>query len=172
MKQNTPNIKRNQSALLFTLITGLLLLGGCSSLPSKHIYTEIEIDAPPSKVWGILADNKRYPEWNPYHVSVEGRMAVGEKLAVEIHKPNGERVSIEPHVMRIDPLRELTWGGGVHGIFHGEHVFLLNPTRNGGTRLVQQEDFVGLAIPFAALDAIEEGYVLMNKALKKRAEME
>ena len=164
------SIKSNSLRYLVGL-AALLVLGGCSSLPSKHVYTEIEIDAPVKKVWGILADIDKYPEWNPYHVKVEGKLALGERLDVVLHKPNGEVIEIEPHVMRLEPLRELTWGGGIKGIFHGEHVFLLNPTAAGGTHLVQKEDFTGIVIPFASLDAVDEGYELMNAALKKRAEM-
>ncbi len=152
------------------ILTAAALAAGCASLPVKHIYTEVVIEAPPRTVWDILVDNSRYAEWNPYHVRVDGRLAPGEKLDVEIHKPNGETVEIEPRVMRIEPLRELTWGGGIHGIFFGEHVFLLEPLRADATRLVHKEDFVGIAVPFASLDAIEAGYRQMNRALKKRAE--
>jgi hypothetical protein len=153
-------------------LLALLLASGCASLPSKHVYTEIEIEAPASRVWTILADNESYPDWNPYHVSVRGKLEAGSKLQVVLHKPNGERVEIEPRVMRVVPMRELTWGGGVRGIFHGEHVFLLEEIDAGNTRLVHREDFVGIAVPFASLDAIEDGYRQMNRALKIRAEMQ
>lgn len=143
---------------------------GCSGLPAKHIHTEIDIDASPREVWNILADNARYPEWNPYHVRVDGELEVGASLSLEIHKPNGERIEIEPRVLRIVPQRELTWGGGIPGIFYGEHVFELAPRGRTGTRLVHRESFKGIAIPFASLDAIEEGYRQMNHALKQRAE--
>jgi hypothetical protein len=155
-----------RTAVLATLAT----VAGCAAIPSKHIHTEIDIAAPPEKVWTILADNTRYPEWNPYHVRVEGTLAVGSRLDVELHKPNGERVHIEPHVIRLTPDEELTWGGGIKGIFFGEHVFLLEPGERAGTRLVQKETFSGIAVPFVPLDAIEEGYNLMNRALKARAE--
>jgi len=75
-----------------------------------------------------------------------------------------------PHGMRVVPLKELAWGGGIKGIFIGEHVFLLERIDKSSTKLIQKEDFSGLAIPFASLDAIEEGYSLMNRALKERAE--
>ncbi len=156
---------------LVILFTGLAA-AGCSSLPGKYIYTEIDIDAPPREVWEILVDNQRYPEWNPYHVRVDGELVVGEPLELEIHKPNGEQIEIEPHVLRIVPYRELTWGGGIRGIFYGEHVFRLSPLGLHGTRLVHEESFDGIAVPFASLDAIEEGYRQMNEALKKRAELE
>lgn len=139
-------------------------------IPNKHIYTEIDISARPETVWSILTDNEKFPEWNPYHVKVVGNLKVGEKLFVEIHKPNGEKIEIHPHVLRMAPLEELTWGGGIKGIFFGEHVFLLRHLDDKSTKLVQKEDFSGFATPFASLDAIDEGYNLMNKALKERAE--
>jgi len=67
-------------------------------------------------------------------------------------------------------LQELTWGGGIKGIFHGKHTFLLEKTHHDHTKLVQKESFTGFAIPFASLDSIEEGYSLVNQALKARAE--
>jgi len=154
------------------LISILLFITSNASFafPAKHIYTEIIIDAPVEAVWVVLADNNAYPQWNPYHVKVDGELKLGNALDVEIHKPNGDTVEIEPHVMRIIPYRELTWGGGIKGIFYGEHVFLLEAIENNKTRLIQKEDFSGLVIPFASLEAIEEGYTEMNEALKIRVE--
>jgi hypothetical protein len=97
-------------------------------------------------------------------------MAIGEALDVVINKPNGERVEIQPHVMRLEPLTELTWGGGIKGIFFGEHVFMISAIDESRTRLVHKERFSGAVIPFASLDSIEEGYDQMNQALKERAE--
>lgn len=61
-------------------------------------------------------------------------------------------------------------GGGIKGIFYGKYVFLLKETEPGSTLLVQKEDFTGMGVPFASLEAIEEGYKKMNMALKQRAE--
>ncbi len=152
------------------VVIAILVVNGYLMIPNKHIYTEIDISAQPETIWEILIENEKYPEWNPYHVKVEGNLKVGEKLFVEIHKPNGEKVEIDPHVMRVVPLEELTWGGGIKGIFFGEHVFLLQRLDEKSTKLIHKEDFSGLVIPFAPLDAIEEGYNLMNEALKERAE--
>jgi hypothetical protein len=96
----------------------------------KHIHTEVMIHAAPEAVWSVLTDVDRYPDWNPYHVKVEtdGELVTGRRLVVQISKPNGDRVTIKPHVMRIAPGRELTWGGGIRGIFRGEHRFVLEPS--------------------------------------------
>ena len=163
--------QRNRNRFTRFLLPSIasLSLGACA-LPAKHVHTSIDIDAPPSDVWRVLADTASYPEWNPYHVEVRGGLAEGAPLTVRIEKPNGHKLSIDPVVLRVEPERELTWGGGLRGIFVGEHVFELEPLPAGATRLVQRESFVGLAVPFARLEAIEEGYGEVNRALKTRAE--
>lgn len=147
-----------------------LCLFGCSAFPQKKIYTQIDIQAPKHIVWEILEDIQSYEQWNPYHVKVEGKLKVGEKLSLYIHKPNQSKIHIKPHVMDIKPLTTLTWGGGITGIFYGEHVFELDAISETSTRVIQREKFEGLVIPFAELDTIEEGYILVNQALKRRAE--
>lgn len=152
--------------LVIIVIALALLLGGCGVMPAKHIYTEILIDAPADEIWQTLTDLDAYPSWNPYHVRVDGKLGLGEKLDLEIHKPNGDHVFISPHVMVIDPINTLTWGGGIRGIFTGEHTFALEVQAPCQTKLVHKEVFNGIAVPFASLDTIEEGYQQMNQALK------
>lgn len=147
-----------------------IFLCSCSDLPEKNIHTEIVINSSPSEVWNVLADNSSYPSWNPYHVQVEGTLKVGETLDVYINKPNGEEIHVRPVVMELVPNRLLVWGGGVSGIFKGVHTFELQEIASSKTRLIHKETFRGAAIPFASLDAIDEGYTLMNKALKEEAE--
>jgi hypothetical protein len=134
------------------------------------IHTEIEIAATPEQVWAVLADNGNYRVWNPYHVRVDGTLAEGETLDVELHKPDGSVVHIDPHVLAVVPHRRLDWGGGIDGVFKGVHTFELSATGNGCTRLVQRETFAGLFVGFARLQGIEEGYRRMNEALKAHVE--
>ncbi len=158
-------VNHKTSSMIIGTMLLLMFLSGC-----KHIYTDIQISAPPERVWAVLADIPNYPNWNPYHVRVEGDFKEGAKLSVTIHKPNGDKLTIEPHMIRIAPRRELAWGGGIKGLFHGEHVFLLERIGQGQTKLIHKEDFEGIFVPFASLETIEEGYRLMNEALKRRAE--
>ena len=87
-----------------------------------------------------------------------------------MHKPNGNELVIHPKVQVLDPGRELTWGGGVPGIFTGRHVFRLEPLPDGRTRLVHEESFRGIAVPFAELGTIEEGYEQVNRSVAARVE--
>ena len=71
-------------------------------------------------------------------------------------------------MLRIVENEEITWGGGIRGIFYGVHSFLLKSEAPGKTLLKHNEDFSGIAIGFADLppDVIAEGYHQMNIALK------
>lgn len=139
-----------------------------TSLTRIEIDTQIDIPVPVSDVWSALVDIESYPDWNPYHVRVEGVLEVGERLNIRVHKPNGNEVDVPPHVLSIVPERSLVWGGGVRGIFHGVHRFDLEPISENCTRLHQSEVFSGLFISFAELGSIEEGYTAMNAALADR----
>lgn len=155
---------------ILTLLTVLTVLTSCAGLPEKKIYTEIEINSTSAEVWEVLVANQNYPDWNPYHVKVVGKLKEGEELDVYIEKPNGEKVNIQPHIIEVIPNKRLVWGGGVTGIFTGVHIFEIEEISENKIKLIHKETFKGLAIPFASLDAIDDGYNLMNKALKNKVE--
>lgn len=141
-----------------------------------QLRTEIEIERPPADVWRILADTDSYPEWNPFIVRFEGQLAVGSKLRVTISPPGESEMSVSPTVLRFEPGRELRWRGKLlfDFLFRGEHFFELRETRQGQTRLIHGEDFSGILVRFSGriLTATARGFVLMNQALKRRAEGE
>ncbi len=161
----------NQRKILRTsiLVVCLMFLGGCTNI---SIRTAIEIDAPKEEVYAVLADIESYPEWNPYHRKVEGKFVEGAALTIHVLRPDGKEVEVPPHMMRIIENEEITWGGGIRGIFYGVHSFVLETQTSGKTLLKHNEDFSGFAISFADLppDIIAEGYHQMNVALKKLVE--
>lgn len=151
------------------------MIGGLLSACTTHIpiRTEIVVQAPPERVFAVLTDFEKYPEWNPYHIRVAGKPEIGAELEVRVHRPDGKTVDVPAvHVLRLVADRELTWGGGMKGVFYGEHVFLLEPVAADRTRLVHNEDFMGLFIGFADLPpaVLTEGYNRMNRALKAYVE--
>ena len=102
--------------------TLLALVSGCANI---EIRTAIEIDAPAKEVYEILADLESYPDWNPYHRKIEGEFEEGAALNIQVMRPDGKEVSVPPHMMRISENKEITWGGGIKGIFYGVHSFIL-----------------------------------------------
>lgn len=155
------------------LLTGAVLgplLGCTTSIP---VRTAIDIDAPRADVFSVLQDFQNYSMWNPYHVRVTGEPIEGAPLKVRVSRPDGKVVDVSHvSVLRVEKDRELTWGGGVEGVFKGVHVFRLEDIPGGGTRLIHNEDFEGLFVGFVDLpaDTLTEGYSRMNIALKKYIE--
>ena len=75
-------------------------------------------------------------------------------------------------MLEVEPCRTLVWGGGVPGVFRGEHRFDLAPGPDNITDLSHTERFSGLFIGFADLPVgvLTRGYEHMNAALKSRIE--
>ena len=139
----------------------------------KELRTEIEIDASPERVWGVLTDFGSYPEWNPFIRRIGGEPVVGRRLEVRIEPPEGRGLTFKPSVRNVEPNRELAWLGHLllPGIFDGEHHLELEP-RDGGTLFVQREEFRGILVPLfgGGLEKTRRGFEQMNAALKRRAE--
>ena len=157
-------------SLMASSIAALALCACTTAIP---IRTAIEIDAPRSEVFAVLTDFENYPTWNPYHVRIVGDVALDAPLEVRVHRPDGKVVDV-PHV-RITHLEQdvaIYWGGGISGIFKGEHRFDLEDAPGGGTLVRHDEDFEGLFIGFADLppDVLAEGYKRVNEALKAHVE--
>lgn len=141
----------------------------------REIITEIQIAAPPERVWDILTDFIKYPLWNPFLTRIVGQPVAGRPLYVEALLPGrGKKASFRPKVMVVELNRELRWKGGlqVDYMFDGEHAFIIEDQRDGKTRFMQRETFTGLLVPFMGgiLARTERGFVQMNRALKERAE--
>ena len=110
------------------------------------LRTEIDIEAPPEMVWSVLTDLACYGERNPFIVSSEGHVEVGERFTNRLQPP---------------------------GVFDGRHWFELEPTATGGTHLVHSEQLNGVLVRIMRkqLDTkTHEGLVAMNTALKARSE--
>src|SRR5687768_11605434 len=96
-------------------------------MATREINTSIEINAPPERVWSILTDFPHIGSWNPFIRSISGNPVSGSRLSVHI-APAGKRgVRFNPTVLVAEAPRELRWLGHLlrHGLFDGEHYFLL-----------------------------------------------
>ena len=139
-----------------------------------QLRTEIEIDAPAQKVWAVLTDFARYPEWNPFITSVEGKLEVGARLDIRVCPPESSEMRLGPTLLVHDAPRELRWRGHlfVKGLLDGEHFFQVRDTEPGHSQFVHGEDFSGILLRFLGrkLTQVARGFVYMNQALKRRVE--
>jgi hypothetical protein len=141
---------------------------------SKRLSTHVDIQATPDRVWDVLTDLAAYSEWNPFIVRAEGVLAPGQRLTLTMQPVGGRAMTLRPRLAEVAINRTLRWRGklGIPGLMDADHTFLLQP-QAGGTRLIQQETFRGLLVPFVAssLDrSTLPAFGAMNDALKKRAE--
>lgn len=139
----------------------------------KQIETQIDIEAPADKVWGILTDYESHGKWNPFIKSIAGDKTRGGSLTVRIHPPAGSEMTFKPVIVTFDAPNELRWKGklGIPGLFDGEHYFVLKEEKNK-TRFVHGEKFSGILVGIfgKTLDKTRRGFELMNAALKDECE--
>lgn len=141
----------------------------------KYIYTEIEINAPASKVWEILTDFDKYPDWNPFLISLYGKPEPGKTFSVSI-KPDGKKpMTFKPVCLKFERNSEFRWQGNLFfkGLFDGEHIFEMIEIEPNRTRFIHRENFSGIlvSILWKQLDTnTRRGFEKMNEKLKERAE--
>jgi hypothetical protein len=150
----------------YIAVLGILLLAGCTS-----IQTRIEIAAPAQAVRAVLLDFSDYPEWNPFIVKVDGPVMQGGKVRVTVNPVGKEVLAGETVVTALTDTR-LAWTGSlaIPGLFRGNHEFIIESQGPNRTMFYQNEKMSGIIIPFFNTKPEAQGFVLMNEALKKRAE--
>jgi hypothetical protein len=140
----------------------------------RELRKEIEIDAPPERVWAVVTDFAAYPEWNPFIRRISGELHEGARLEVRIEPPGGRAMTFKPTVRAVEANRELRWLGRLllPRVFDGEHSLRIERLDGGRSRFVQSERFSGLLVGLVkgALAKTEAGFEQMNAALKARVE--
>jgi hypothetical protein len=142
---------------------------------AKSISTHILIRAKPQTIWNILMDFASYSQWNPFITSISGQVAVGNHIRVILKQPGGSAMTMKPKVLVMENGKDFRWQGhlGIRGLFDGEHRFEIRDNGNDTCTFIQSEQFGGILVPLFAkmLDTkTSKGFMLMNEALKTRAE--
>ncbi len=140
----------------------------------KELRTEIEIKASPEKVWEILTDLAKYPEWNPFLHHAVGSPTLGGKVDITFLQGSKD-MTLHCKVVKALPHRLLAWKYHVIAPFlwNGVHSFTIDRLGDKLVRFIDVEVFSGLLIP-AQANSIEttsrQDFMSMDKALKQRAE--
>ena len=118
----------------------------------REIRTEIDIDASPEYVWGMLTDFNKYPKWNPLIQSISGPLKMGAQVEAQIGLYDFDAVIVPMTVMDVTPnsLLRLRRQFVVPKLFDTDYIFTIEPISPNRVRLIQQEIFSGLFAPLLA----------------------
>lgn len=95
-------------------------------------------------VWSKLTDAPGFAKWNSTVESIEGRIAVGEKLTIRVPFAPGR--AFTPKVVELVPQERMVWQDGFYPMFQGTRTFTL--TRQGpDTDFEMVEEFRGAMLP-------------------------
>ena len=98
------------------------------------LQAQIDIDAPPAKVWALISDLSRMPEWSPQtrKMKLLGSMRVGAKT-VNVNRRGLQAWPTTSTIIAIEPERKLAFRVDLNGT---EWSYELEPIE-GGTRVIE-----------------------------------
>jgi uncharacterized membrane protein len=137
----------------------------------RHFTKTIEIAAPPERIWPVMTDIERWPEWTPSVTSIkklDGKpFGVGSRARVTQPK-------LRPALWRVSEIeagRGFTWVSGIPILrVIGRHVIEAFGTGSRVTLSVEFQGFLGW-LAARAFGKLTRQYVEMEAAgLKRRCE--
>jgi len=135
---------------------------------SYHVSRRINATA--DRVWEVLTDTSRYPDWNRAVVSIEGTIGLGNTIAlVSIVNP---KRTFRVHITEMTRPSRLVWSDGMPlGLFKGERTYRLDE-RDGATEFSMTEVFSGLlaGVFTKAIPDLTDSFNLFADSLKAAAE--
>ena len=103
-----------------------------------------DIAAPVATVWARLTDAPGFTAWNSTVSSLEGEIALGQRLKLQVPIAPGR--TFKPKVVAMEDGRTMVWQDGFFPMFQGTRTFTLSPT-DTGTRFEMVEVFRGMMLP-------------------------
>lgn len=107
---------------------------------SLETEVSIVIDASEAEVWAILTNAADYPRWNSTITSMEGTIALGEKIRLK--STLDEKRTFKLKVKQIEENNILVWGDG-----KGTRTFMIDPREKGGVTFTMTEKIGGIMFP-------------------------
>lgn len=165
---------------IFKILSAFLLIAiiylAIEGRNMQTITTEIEISAPPSKVWNIITDINQWQEWSPVINASKGDASLGSTLSITMmsEEEGKDGPKYNPKIIKIDEPSYFHWRAHMMAgfLFTNDKIFELKETKSG-TKLTHTETFKGLLTPLfrgKMRQGVPPILNSMNEALKTLAE--
>lgn len=146
-------------------------------MASRTYRSEIEIDAPASRVWAILVDLEGYPRWNPFTVAMRSSLAPGAPIDMKVRMSRwGITISQRETLREATPpdgdrAGRLVWGADMLGV-RAERVQRVEAIAAARSRYVTEDTIEGPlgAMVFALFGgSLQDGFDGVARALAREA---
>jgi len=137
-----------------------------------HVKRTVNINAPPERVWTVMMDVERWPEWTESVKSVErldtGEFRVGSKAKLKIRRSPNANVWT---VTELTPNRSFTWETNSGGV-KGTATHIIEPDASGSkvTLIVDLSGIVATLFGPMIGGQSRKNVEMEAEGLKRRAE--
>ena len=128
------------------------------------------IDAPAPTIWALLTDLDAQRRWNSTLASIDGKVALGEKVSFAVRE--SPKQTFSPTVVAYDEGRSMVWRLSVAGLLVSDRTYRLAPGPDGSTEFSLDETFRGLLLPLVARTFPDFGQMFEQTAADLKAEAE
>ena len=143
--------------------------------PMQEIHAHVDIGAPPSVFWGVLADLGMHRRCNPLIRSVPGRAVSGSQLEIMVAAPPGPDTVLRLAIVQLRQGHWKTWleWWSVPGACPSGRRLRIEPLPHRGVRFHHGEQVCGIMLPLLAgrrRSRRRDGSNAMNAVPKLRGE--
>jgi hypothetical protein len=128
------------------------------------------IEAPTTTVWNLLTDLRAQSKWNSTLTSIEGKIALGERVSFRVPEAPGQ--TFNPKVVAYDAPKSMVWRLNRWPLLVGERTYRLTPGPDGSTVFMIDEVFQGLLLPLIAKSLPDFGAMFERTATDLKAAAE
>jgi len=131
----------------------------------RETSVSIDIKADPAIVWALLTKASDYPRWNSTVTSIEGNIALGEKI--KLKSILDAKRTFKLKVKEFEPEKKLVWGDG-----QGNRVYTITNNGSGTVTFSMTERIGGLMFPMYAkmIPPFDQSFEQFASDLKKESE--
>jgi hypothetical protein len=142
-------------------------------LPLK-IEHRIGVLTPATAIWPMVEDVQSWPKWNPIYKQVEGKIAFGAQLTLEVQLPGDQPRTIKPTVVDWTPNEQIIWKlSMLGGLLRSTRYIEIETLDNGNCIFSNGEIFEGPLMGLISKKqrkAIKAGFTLFGETVRDRAE--
>lgn len=133
---------------------------------SRETSVSISIQADPTIVWALLTNASDYPRWNSTVTSIEGNIALGEKI--KLKSILDAKRTFKLKVKEFEADKRLVWGDG-----QGNRIYTITKNGDGTVTFSMVEKIGGLMFPMYAnmIPPFDESFEKFASDLKRESEI-